>query len=176
MAYDPIPMIASPTLVSFATWAGSPTTYQAIELLNDSDIPVTGRRVLVEGAQAAHFEIGLDLCDSSTFGPGESCVVYVRCDPAAGGAKKGASGLQPVSNPFITVASLAGTYTAELVLGIKAMTAPERVPLSCAPAKPSFEVASCAGKCGGPSDGCWCDAACLGFGDCCADKGPMCGD
>ena len=35
---------------------------------------------------------------------------------------------------------------------------------------------SCAGSCGGQSpDGCWCDAACINFGDCCPDKRVECG-
>jgi hypothetical protein len=31
------------------------------------------------------------------------------------------------------------------------------------------------GKCGMPSSGCWCDAACTSYGDCCPDKVAVCG-
>ncbi|MCC6747181.1 MAG: hypothetical protein IT371_05940 [Deltaproteobacteria bacterium] len=34
---------------------------------------------------------------------------------------------------------------------------------------------SCKGVCGGQAaSGCWCDAECVKFGDCCQDKGPVC--
>ncbi len=34
---------------------------------------------------------------------------------------------------------------------------------------------SCAGACGAQSaDGCWCDAECASYGDCCSDKAPVC--
>jgi hypothetical protein len=34
----------------------------------------------------------------------------------------------------------------------------------------------CSGACGGQSPGgCWCDAACSQYGDCCADKVQVCG-
>ncbi len=34
---------------------------------------------------------------------------------------------------------------------------------------------SCKGSCGGSAPGCWCDADCCLFGDCCADKFEVCG-
>jgi hypothetical protein len=34
---------------------------------------------------------------------------------------------------------------------------------------------SCVAKCGMPSSGCWCDAACTSYGDCCPDKVAVCG-
>ena len=34
---------------------------------------------------------------------------------------------------------------------------------------------SCEGLCGGPSDGCFCDASCVEYGDCCPDYGQFCG-
>jgi hypothetical protein len=34
---------------------------------------------------------------------------------------------------------------------------------------------TCVGKCGMQSSGCWCDAACTGYGDCCPDKVAVCG-
>ncbi|XYI03869.1 hypothetical protein ACMHYB_30560 [Sorangium sp. So ce1128] len=34
---------------------------------------------------------------------------------------------------------------------------------------------SCKGSCGGRAPGgCYCDAACTGYGDCCTDYGPVC--
>jgi hypothetical protein len=33
---------------------------------------------------------------------------------------------------------------------------------------------SCEGHCGGPATGCWCDASCTGFGDCCPDFADAC--
>lgn len=37
------------------------------------------------------------------------------------------------------------------------------------------EPPSCAGECGGASPGgCWCDAACVSYGDCCDDYAPQC--
>lgn len=34
---------------------------------------------------------------------------------------------------------------------------------------------SCQGHCGGQGNGCWCDAACTEYGDCCEDYGDACG-
>ncbi len=34
---------------------------------------------------------------------------------------------------------------------------------------------SCAGKCGGNTGTCWCDSACVNYGDCCPDKEEKCG-
>ncbi|WP_437738396.1 hypothetical protein [Sorangium sp. So ce1335] len=37
------------------------------------------------------------------------------------------------------------------------------------------DLLSCKGHCGGQAPGgCYCDAACTGYGDCCADYGPTC--
>ena len=38
----------------------------------------------------------------------------------------------------------------------------------------SAQAQSCAAKCGGPATSCWCDAACLTYGDCCADYTSQC--
>src|SRR5690606_31510190 len=34
--------------------------------------------------------------------------------------------------------------------------------------------ASCVGKCGGASNGCYCDSLCTQYGDCCPDYEPVC--
>ena len=34
--------------------------------------------------------------------------------------------------------------------------------------------ATCWGHCGGASNGCYCDSACAGYGDCCSDKYSAC--
>ena len=38
----------------------------------------------------------------------------------------------------------------------------------------SNQPASCRGLCGGLSNGCYCDAACQAYGDCCADYAQVC--
>ena len=37
------------------------------------------------------------------------------------------------------------------------------------------DAASCQGSCGGQGTGCWCDAACTEYGDCCDDYAQVCG-
>ncbi len=39
---------------------------------------------------------------------------------------------------------------------------------------PTWGAGSCAGQCGGASSGCYCDAACVWYADCCADYAPVC--
>lgn len=65
------------------------------------------------------------------------------------------------SNRFITGVSCSGSYCDNKSYYVCSLAAP---------------AASCSGACGGQSaSGCWCDAACASYGDCCADKVSVCG-
>lgn len=65
------------------------------------------------------------------------------------------------SNRFITGVSCHGSYCDDKSYYVCSLAAP---------------AASCSGACGGQSaGGCWCDAACANYGDCCADKVSVCG-
>lgn len=176
-AYDPVPMTPSPFQLAFEHWAGSPTTAQTVQLRNDSSEFVDGLAPRLEGAFAGNFQILSDSCNRATLSPGESCSVTVRCVPGASN-DGGMSASKPKPGGFGQTFTVAGTYDAELVLPVRALTAPDRVPLTCKPYQPTFQTApqSCQGYCGGYGDGCWCDSACSGYGDCCSDKAEVCGD
>jgi hypothetical protein len=65
------------------------------------------------------------------------------------------------SNRFITGVSCHGSYCDNKSYYVCSLAAP---------------AASCSGSCGGQAaDGCWCDAYCASYGDCCADKVSVCG-
>jgi len=66
------------------------------------------------------------------------------------------------SNRFITGVSCHGSYCDDKSYYVCSLAAPAESP--------------CAGSCGGQSaTGCWCDASCAYYGDCCADKVTVCG-
>lgn len=68
-----------------------------------------------------------------------------------------------------------GACVAEQSDNASAPAAAERGPLGKADAPGSCLADDGDDFCGGPSNGaCWCDDACAQFGDCCADKQPVC--
>ncbi|MEM6992996.1 MAG: hypothetical protein AAF721_20965 [Myxococcota bacterium] len=69
---------------------------------------------------------------------------------------------------------LAACVTAESESDVAPSSA-QRGPLGKADAPGSCLADDGSDHCGGPSDGaCWCDEACASYGDCCADKQPVC--